>query len=132
LWSQGVSLLFPEVPGDRFSPFSPGISSSVNILALTEPWLAARRSGTRLMLRNHSSAAGRIDILLTDVVMPGLGEPDLHRLILAVQPEIQVLFVSGYAEGLPEMQLPRGASFLQKPFCFSALLQTRKVLQSSN
>jgi len=83
-------------------------------------------------LQIASEHPGRIDILLTDVVMPGLRGPDLHRLILAVQPEIQVLFMSGYAEGLPEMQLPRGASFLQKPFRFSALLETLKELQSSN
>ena len=46
---------------------------------------------------------GRIDVLVSDV---------------AFQPEIQVLFMSGYAEGLPDMKLPPGALFLQEPFRF--------------
>ena len=52
--------------------------------------------------------------------MPGLRGPDLHRQILEFQPDIQVLFMSGYAEGLAEMQLPPGALFLQKPFLLAA------------
>jgi two-component system cell cycle sensor histidine kinase/response regulator CckA len=72
---------------------------------------------------------GRIDILVTDVVMPELCGPDLHRQIIELQPEIQVLFMSGYAEGLPEMKLLAGARFLQKPFRFSALLECLRQLQ---
>jgi hypothetical protein len=49
---------------------------------------------------------GRIDLLITNVLMPGLRGPDLHGQIVELQPEIQVLFMSGYAEGLPEMKLP--------------------------
>lgn len=75
--------------------------------------------------------AGAIDILVTDVVMPGLRGPELHQRILEVQPRIQVLFMSGYAEGLPETKLPRGAAFLQKPFSFASLLQVLRSLESS-
>jgi len=49
------------------------------------------------------SHPGRIDVLVSDVEF---------------QPEIQVLFMSGYAEGLPDMKLPPGALFLQEPFRF--------------
>ena len=38
---------------------------------------------------------GRIDLLITDVIMPGLRGPDLHGQIVELQPEIQVLFMSG-------------------------------------
>jgi two-component system cell cycle sensor histidine kinase/response regulator CckA len=62
---------------------------------------------------------GRIDVLVTDVVMPGLRWPDLRTLIAEFQPEIQVLDDSGYAEGLPDMKLPPGELFLQKPFAFA-------------
>jgi FixJ family two-component response regulator len=75
---------------------------------------------------------GRIDVLVTDVVMTGLRGPDLHRQIIEFQPEIQVLFMSGYAEGLPDMKLPPGALFLQKPFRFSALLESLRRLQTGN
>ena len=75
---------------------------------------------------------GSIDVLLSDVVMPGLRGPDLHHQILELQPKIKVLFVSGYAEGLPDMKLPPGAAFLQKPFRFSALLEGLRQLQSGD
>jgi FixJ family two-component response regulator len=76
--------------------------------------------------------AGTIDLLITDVVMPGLRGPELYQRILAQQPRVRVLFMSGYAEGLPETQLPRGAAFLQNPFSFAALLESLRSLQSVN
>jgi CheY-like chemotaxis protein len=75
---------------------------------------------------------GRIDILVSDIVMPDVRGPDLYRRVLELQPEIQVLFMSGYAEGLPEMKLPPGALFLQKPFRFSALLESLRQLKTRN
>ena len=73
-----------------------------------------------------------IDVLITDVVMPGLRGPELHRQIVELQPNIQVLFMSGYAEGLPDMKLPDGALFLQKPFRFAALLDSLRQLHVRN
>lgn len=62
-----------------------------------------------------------IDLLLTDVVMPALRGPDLAREVSLLHPETRVMYMSGYAEGLPETEIPDGAVFLQKPFRFSAL-----------
>ena len=62
--------------------------------------------------------------------MPGLRGPDLQGQIVELQPEIQVLFMSGFAAGLPEKKLPSGARFLQKPFRFSALLENLRQLQA--
>ena len=75
---------------------------------------------------------GAIDLLVTDVVMPGLRGPELYQRILALQPRIRVLFMSGYAEDLPETQLPQGTTFLQKPFSFAALLESLRSLRSTN
>jgi two-component system cell cycle sensor histidine kinase/response regulator CckA len=75
---------------------------------------------------------GRIDVLVSDVVMPGLRGPDLHQQIVEFQPEIQVFFMSGYAGGPPDMKLPPGGLFLQKSFRFSALLESLRQLQSGN
>jgi FixJ family two-component response regulator len=75
---------------------------------------------------------GASTFFLSDVVMPGLRGPDLHRQILELQPKIKVLFMSAYAEGLPDMKLPPGAAFLQKPFRFSALLEGLRQLQSGD
>jgi FixJ family two-component response regulator len=54
--------------------------------------------------------------------VPGLHGPDLYHQIVEFQPEIKVLFMSGYAEGLPDMKLPA--------FRFSALLESLRQLQS--
>ncbi len=60
---------------------------------------------------------GRIDMLLTDVVMPRMNGRQVADAVLAMRPEVKVVFASGYSgdlvsiEGLREL----GASFLQKP-----------------
>jgi two-component system, cell cycle sensor histidine kinase and response regulator CckA len=60
---------------------------------------------------------GRLDLLVTDVVMPGMRGPDVARRLRLVQPDLRVLFVSGYAEDAmgPDGVLAFG-SFLAKPF----------------
>jgi two-component system cell cycle sensor histidine kinase/response regulator CckA len=70
---------------------------------------------------------GPIQLLVSDLIMPGLNGPDLAREILERRPDIQVLFVSGYASReAVEMSLnTRNASFLSKPFTPEAL--ARKV-----
>ena len=72
---------------------------------------------------------GRLDILLTDVVMPGLRGPELARRVTDRHPDIQVVYMSGYAEGFPEAQLPTHSVFLQKPFRFATLLEQLKLVQ---
>lgn len=59
--------------------------------------------------------AGKIDLLLTDVVMPGMSGPELVKLVRARWPEVRVLYMSGYADDEIE-DLDRDAGFLQKPF----------------
>ncbi|MEO7974211.1 MAG: response regulator, partial [Thermoanaerobaculia bacterium] len=62
--------------------------------------------------------AGKIDLLVTDVVLPGLSGPLLAERIAEILPGLKVLFISGY----PEQILGRGDSFegtvgfLAKPF----------------
>jgi PAS domain S-box-containing protein len=68
---------------------------------------------------------GRIDLLLTDVVMPGLSGPQLADRLVARRPETRVVFMSGY----PEAQDPAlgfsldGRSYLQKPFALAELAE---------
>jgi two-component system cell cycle sensor histidine kinase/response regulator CckA len=78
------------------------------------------------MAQQHS---GKIDVLLTDIVMPGLRGPELARRVAKVHPEVQVVYMSGYAEGFPEAQLPSNSTFLQKPFRFVTLLEQLKLVR---
>ena len=58
------------------------------------------------------------DLLLTDVVMPGMSGAELARRLRALQPELPVLYMSGYTDDVlrpAELAAPR-TSFLAKPF----------------
>ena len=73
----------------------------------------------------------RIDLLLTDVVMPLLGGQELAAKLLAKYPALTVLFMSGYTNSalLHQGAMEDGKSFLQKPFSPDLLLvRVREVL----
>jgi CheY-like chemotaxis protein len=75
-----------------------------------------------------------IQLMITDVVMPGINGQDLAKEILKTHPTTKVLFLSGYAEDTIRQQaLPPGTAFLQKPFTLQTLLRkTREVLAGSS
>jgi signal transduction histidine kinase len=62
--------------------------------------------------------AGYIDLLVTDVIMPGMGGGELSRRLRRERPGLRVLHVSGYTAGALRQNeaLEDGAAFLQKPF----------------
>jgi PAS domain S-box-containing protein len=74
--------------------------------------------------------AGTIQLLLTDVVMPGMGGPALVREIARISPALPVLFMSGYADNmLDQSVLPDlDVHFLAKPFTFAEV--SRKVREA--
>jgi PAS domain S-box-containing protein len=76
-------------------------------------------------LRVAAEWAGSIDLLLTDIVMPGMNGQSLAAKLLKTRPEIRVIFMSGYAEdSIPAVDhLPTSAAFLAKPFTSEALTQ---------
>jgi CheY-like chemotaxis protein len=71
-----------------------------------------------------------IDLLLTDVVMPGGTGADLARSLADSRPGMKVLYMSGYPQqGAQESVLDPGAPFLQKPFTRDVLLEkVREIL----
>jgi two-component system cell cycle sensor histidine kinase/response regulator CckA len=71
--------------------------------------------------------AEQIDLLLTDVVMPGLSGEELAHRARARWPRIRVLYMSGYSNEELESLL-RDASFLQKPFTPAELMAKVKEL----
>jgi len=72
-----------------------------------------------------------IDMLLTDVMMPGGTGPELFRRLAATRPSLRVLFMSGYAEQdlFDRAAIDRAAPFLEKPFTVESLTaRVRSVL----
>jgi len=65
----------------------------------------------------------RIDLLLTDVIMPVMNGRELHERIASMKPGIKTLYMSGYADGVIDDTgiVPGGVNFLQKPFSPEAL-----------
>jgi CheY-like chemotaxis protein len=77
--------------------------------------LEARNAGEALLLTEQHT--GGIDILLTDVVMPGMNGPELARRLQPLRPRMRVLCMSGYTDDavVRQGQIDRGMGFLQKP-----------------
>jgi signal transduction histidine kinase/sensor domain CHASE-containing protein/CheY-like chemotaxis protein len=71
---------------------------------------------------------GRIDLLVTDVIMPGMAGDELVEHMRLRRPDLKVVFVSGYAsESIPKIVTNAKTSFLQKPFPVQDLI--RKVYE---
>jgi len=70
---------------------------------------------------------GRIDLVITDVVMPGLGGREMIKQLVEKRPETKVLYLSGYTEDaiMSDGSIEKGTAFLQKPFTLQSL--SRKV-----
>nr|MBA2332297.1 response regulator [Actinomycetota bacterium] len=73
-----------------------------------------------------------VDLLLTDVVMPGMSGPDLARIATVERPGLRVLLTSGYANEPDELLTGTDAAFIGKPFSPKTLVaKIREVLDAS-
>jgi PAS domain S-box-containing protein len=95
--------------------------------------------GYRVVVADSAEAAmviaerfeGTIDLLLTDVVMPGINGRELAHRLARQRPGLRTLFISGYTDSaiVHDEVVNAGLSFLQKPFSSGDLARTvRQVL----
>jgi signal transduction histidine kinase/ActR/RegA family two-component response regulator len=64
-----------------------------------------------------------LDLLVTDLTMPGMGGRELATRVRAARPEVGVVFISGYASDIARLDAVPGAVFLAKPFTPGDLLK---------
>ena len=92
------------------------------VLAARDPYEAIRMT---------DEYTDNIDILITDVVMPGMNGRELYEILSSRYKNIKCLFMSGYTGDVIATHgiIPEGVNFIQKPFFKKALaLKLRKVL----
>ena len=78
-----------------------------------------------------ASSRDDIDVLLTDVVMPGMAGRETAERIKALRPGVKVLFMSGYPQGLLDDQgvVAADVNLIEKPFSQQSLLtRLRQVI----
>ena len=89
--------------------------------------IEAERGEKAIQLVEHSQTS--IDLLLTDVVMPGIGGKQLAKRLLELRPGLHVLYMSGYTDDVINNRvLPENTLLLPKPFTRAILL--RKVREA--
>ena len=92
--------------------------------------LAASTPGEAMRLAGEH--AGEIHLLITDVVMPGMNGRDLAEKLMALNPHLKRLFMSGYTADVvaPLGVVEEGVYFIQKPFLAQNLAsKVREVLE---
>lgn len=141
-------LYFPEaasvaVTGQTVSEEAPAKPGSETVLLVEDQdrvragiAQALTQGGYRVLAARHAEEALRlshdhqdhIHLLLTDMVMPGLGGDQLAEQILQFRPDIRVMFMSGYNLRPPGLLRFGGAAFAEKPLKPAVLLRTVREL----
>jgi PAS domain S-box-containing protein len=75
-----------------------------------------------------------IDMVLTDVVMPGMNGPQLADQLMHLHPKMQVLYMSGYTDNAVFHQgiLGEGVNYIQKPFTIDGLMKKMREVLDKN
>jgi PAS domain S-box-containing protein len=115
------------------------VEDEANLRRLARQYLETQ--GYKILEAEDAAAAlqivdghkGSLDLLLTDVIMPGLNGRELATHVSNQLPNVRVLYMSGYAENAigHDGTLDAGINLLQKPFSLPALRdRVREVLDS--
>lgn len=108
-----------------------GIRALVRKILRRQGYQVMEASNGEEALRLLAEPGNKVDLLLTDVMMPGMNGVELSQQALQQHAGLKVLFVSGYTDEsvLEAGQFPLGTAFLQKPFTLGSLLgKVREVL----
>jgi len=94
--------------------------------------LQARNAREAMLI--GSSYSGPINLMLADLVLPGMGGPELAEELKPARPDMRVLYISGYGNDVRVRRLEQaGKAFFPKPFTAAALAEkVRELLAAPN
>ena len=100
----------------------------------TEGYRVLEASSAALALELSAQTASAIDLLLTDITMPGANGDELAEALVAARPGLRVLCMSGFVDqALLERFAERGFGFMQKPFDLTIVRErVREMLDGSS
>ncbi|HLP42331.1 MAG TPA: response regulator, partial [Fibrobacteria bacterium] len=100
------------------------IRHMVSSMLTSQGYRVLEAGGAREADYIHENHEGEIDVLLTDVIMPGRSGREIARDFRRLRPGIRIVFMSGYSdEGLLQGMESSHAVLLEKPFTASELLR---------
>ncbi len=102
-------------------------------LLMEKGYQVIEAANSREALDAVQKQSGQIDLLISDVIMPGMNGKELYNQIADRYPDIKVLYISGYTDDVISKHgiLEQGVSFLQKPFSNHQLTEKiRDILDS--
>jgi DNA-binding response OmpR family regulator len=92
--------------------------------------IASAESGEAAVRLMEQPSFAALDLLVTDLMMPGINGRELAGIVRQANPQVRVLYVTGFADtlftGLQE--LGPGESFIEKPFGAEGLLEATRLL----
>ena len=90
----------------------------------------AAESGDSALRLFEAAENKKLDLLITDVVMPGIDGPTLAKKIREASPKLKIIFISGYTEERLKDHMGERIYFLPKPFTLKQLAEkVKQVLE---
>jgi hypothetical protein len=123
----GVESAPAQVAGERRTVLVVEDEESVRTLSVR----MLERAGYHVLQAPNGSAAvslvgtrlDEVDVMLSDVVMPGMRGPELFEVLRTARPDLPVVFMTGYAAGdAGTLEVPSDRPLLTKPFTAEALM----------
>jgi DNA-binding NtrC family response regulator len=112
----------------------PGVRKLVSVVLTGNGYTVLTADNGENAIKAFTKNKQPVDLLLLDVVAPGLSGPMVAERIAALQPGLRVLFMSGYQDTgvVRRYVLEKGFALLEKPFTADQLVKkVREVLESA-
>lgn len=113
------------------------VEDASSVRELTREWLTT--GGYNVLEANSPEDAIRIakdhqeviHLLITDVIMPRMNGPALAKQLIAMRPDMKILYISGYTGFIDQRSIEPAASIVSKPFTREALLSKLREVVSA-